>query len=122
MAFPTFFTFANTDTEVLYYSRGKDEEDGDMQDLVTSFAGLEENVLEQYTLAKVFICNGYPSVLFHYGFHLLWLQRILKEIFQSRFNVHVCQNSKYMNGAQSTMLDAVPFDTNDLRTYLLSLL
>ncbi|CAN4095151.1 unnamed protein product [Withania somnifera] len=33
-------------------SRGKDEEDGDMQDLVTSFSGLEENVLEQYTLAK----------------------------------------------------------------------
>ncbi|XP_016514565.2 exocyst complex component SEC5A-like [Nicotiana tabacum] len=32
--------------------RGKDEEDGDMQDLITSFSGLEENVLEQYTLAK----------------------------------------------------------------------
>ncbi|XP_059287084.1 exocyst complex component SEC5A-like [Lycium ferocissimum] len=33
-------------------SRGKDEEDSDMQDLIESFSGLEENVLEQYTLAK----------------------------------------------------------------------
>ncbi|XP_049355457.1 exocyst complex component SEC5A-like isoform X1 [Solanum verrucosum] len=33
-------------------SRGKDEEDADMQDLIASFSGLEENVLEQYTLAK----------------------------------------------------------------------
>ncbi|PSS19491.1 Exocyst complex component SEC5A like [Actinidia chinensis var. chinensis] len=32
--------------------RGRDEEDTDMQDLVMSFAGLEEKVLEQYTLAK----------------------------------------------------------------------
>ncbi|KAH0707601.1 hypothetical protein KY290_012113 [Solanum tuberosum] len=32
--------------------RGKDEEDADMQDLIASFSGLEENVLEQYTLAK----------------------------------------------------------------------
>ncbi|WMV57267.1 hypothetical protein MTR67_050652 [Solanum verrucosum] len=31
---------------------GKDEEDADMQDLIASFSGLEENVLEQYTLAK----------------------------------------------------------------------
>ncbi|XP_057502728.1 exocyst complex component SEC5A-like [Actinidia eriantha] len=41
----------------LYYKyrhiwRGRDEEDTDMQDLVMSFAGLEEKVLEQYTLAK----------------------------------------------------------------------
>ncbi|CAK9134708.1 unnamed protein product [Ilex paraguariensis] len=33
-------------------SRGKDEEDSDMQDLVMSFAGLEEKVLAQYTFAK----------------------------------------------------------------------
>ncbi|PHT55484.1 Exocyst complex component SEC5B [Capsicum baccatum] len=33
-------------------SRGKDEEDSDMQDLIRSFSGLEENILEQYTLAK----------------------------------------------------------------------
>lgn len=66
-----FSTFASTDAKVLCYCRGKDEEDADMQDLITSFSGLEENVLEQYTLAKVFICNGDPSVLFHYGFHLL---------------------------------------------------
>ncbi|MCD9646407.1 Exocyst complex component S5A [Datura stramonium] len=33
-------------------SRGKDEEDDDMQDLIASFSGFEENVLEQYTLAK----------------------------------------------------------------------
>ncbi|KAL2519898.1 Exocyst complex component SEC5A [Forsythia ovata] len=33
-------------------SRGKVEEDSDMQDLFTSFSGLEEKVLAQYTLAK----------------------------------------------------------------------
>ncbi|EPS67978.1 hypothetical protein M569_06794 [Genlisea aurea] len=33
-------------------SRGKGEEDRDMQDLVMSFSGLEEKVLEQYTVAK----------------------------------------------------------------------
>uniref|UniRef100_A0A3Q7JBW5 Uncharacterized protein n=1 Tax=Solanum lycopersicum TaxID=4081 RepID=A0A3Q7JBW5_SOLLC len=33
-------------------SMGKDEEDADMQDLIASFSGFEENVLEQYTLAK----------------------------------------------------------------------
>ncbi|KAL3504465.1 hypothetical protein ACH5RR_034306 [Cinchona calisaya] len=33
-------------------SRGKDEEDTDMQDLIMSFSGLEEKVLAQYTLAK----------------------------------------------------------------------
>ncbi|MCD7468837.1 Exocyst complex component S5A [Datura stramonium] len=32
--------------------RGKDEEDSDIQDLIMSFAGLEEKVLEQYTFAK----------------------------------------------------------------------
>ncbi|PHT83962.1 Exocyst complex component SEC5B [Capsicum annuum] len=32
--------------------RGKDEGDSDIQDLVMSFAGLEEKVLEQYTFAK----------------------------------------------------------------------
>lgn len=32
--------------------RGKDEEDSDIQDLVMSFSGLEEKVLEQYTFAK----------------------------------------------------------------------
>ncbi|CAN4081166.1 unnamed protein product [Withania somnifera] len=32
--------------------RGKDEEESDTQDLVMSFAGLEEKVLEQYTFAK----------------------------------------------------------------------
>ncbi|XP_058187937.1 exocyst complex component SEC5A-like isoform X3 [Rhododendron vialii] len=33
-------------------SRGRDEEDSDMQDLVMSFSGLEEKALEQYTFAK----------------------------------------------------------------------
>ncbi|KAJ7969694.1 Exocyst complex component SEC5 [Quillaja saponaria] len=33
-------------------SRGKDEGDSDVQDLVTSFSGLEEKVLSQYTFAK----------------------------------------------------------------------
>ncbi|KAL8134432.1 hypothetical protein AgCh_009457 [Apium graveolens] len=33
-------------------SRGKDEEDADKQDLYTSFSGLEEKVLAQYTFAK----------------------------------------------------------------------
>ncbi|XWS24969.1 hypothetical protein CRYUN_Cryun27aG0030500 [Craigia yunnanensis] len=33
-------------------SREKDEEDSDIQDLVMSFSGLEEKVLEQYTFAK----------------------------------------------------------------------
>ncbi|KAL1820183.1 hypothetical protein ACET3Z_015052 [Daucus carota] len=33
-------------------SRGKEEEDADMQDLSTSFSGLEEKVLAQYTFAK----------------------------------------------------------------------
>ncbi|KAM7511220.1 hypothetical protein LguiB_010095 [Lonicera macranthoides] len=33
-------------------SRGKDEEESDVQDLVTSFSGLEEKVLSQYTIAK----------------------------------------------------------------------
>lgn len=33
--------------------REKDEEDSDIQDLIMSFSGLEEKVLEQYTLAKV---------------------------------------------------------------------
>ena len=33
--------------------REKDEEDSDIQDLVMSFSGLEEKVLEQYTFAKV---------------------------------------------------------------------
>ncbi|XVF39089.1 hypothetical protein PTKIN_Ptkin01aG0007300 [Pterospermum kingtungense] len=33
-------------------SREKDEEDSDIQDLIMSFSGLEEKVLEQYTLAK----------------------------------------------------------------------
>ncbi|OMO55257.1 hypothetical protein CCACVL1_27330 [Corchorus capsularis] len=33
-------------------SREKDEEDSDIQDLVMSFLGLEEKVLEQYTFAK----------------------------------------------------------------------
>lgn len=65
---------------MLCYRRGKDEEDADMQDLIASFSGFEENVLEQYTLAKVFICNGYPFALFHYCFHLLSLSRTLKEI------------------------------------------
>lgn len=32
--------------------RGKDEEESDIQDLVMSFSGLEEKVLEQYTFAK----------------------------------------------------------------------
>uniref|UniRef100_P0DXK0 Exocyst complex component SEC5A n=1 Tax=Nicotiana benthamiana TaxID=4100 RepID=SEC5A_NICBE len=32
--------------------RGKDEEDSDIQELIMSFAGLEEKVLEQYTFAK----------------------------------------------------------------------
>ncbi|KAK6246396.1 hypothetical protein SCA6_009486 [Theobroma cacao] len=34
-------------------SREKDEDDSDIQDLVMSFSGLEEKVLEQYTYAKV---------------------------------------------------------------------
>ncbi|KAK1361317.1 Exocyst complex component SEC5 [Heracleum sosnowskyi] len=33
-------------------SRGKDEEDADKQDLYTSFSGLEEKILAQYTFAK----------------------------------------------------------------------
>ncbi|CAL5348573.1 unnamed protein product [Camellia sinensis] len=33
-------------------SRGRDEEDSDLQELVMSFSGLEEKVLEQYTFAK----------------------------------------------------------------------
>ncbi|KAJ8771750.1 hypothetical protein K2173_026927 [Erythroxylum novogranatense] len=33
-------------------SRDKDDEDSDIKDLVTSFSGLEEKVLEQYTFAK----------------------------------------------------------------------
>ncbi|KAG6774330.1 hypothetical protein POTOM_021683 [Populus tomentosa] len=33
-------------------SRGKDEEDSDIQDLLMSFSGLEEKVLAQYTFAK----------------------------------------------------------------------
>ncbi|XAR62472.1 hypothetical protein NMG60_11017230 [Bertholletia excelsa] len=33
-------------------SRGRDEEDRDMQDLIMSFSGLEEKVLELYTYAK----------------------------------------------------------------------
>ncbi|KAG4157570.1 hypothetical protein ERO13_D02G070200v2 [Gossypium hirsutum] len=33
-------------------SRGKDEEESDIQELVVSFTGLEEKVLEQYTFAK----------------------------------------------------------------------
>ncbi|CAN4116486.1 unnamed protein product [Withania somnifera] len=32
--------------------RGKDDEESDIQDLIMSFAGLEEKVLEQYTFAK----------------------------------------------------------------------
>ncbi|KAK4387384.1 Exocyst complex component SEC5A [Sesamum angolense] len=34
------------------HSRGKVDEDSDIQDLVMSYSGLEEKVLEQYTLAK----------------------------------------------------------------------
>ncbi|KAK3030351.1 hypothetical protein RJ639_038307 [Escallonia herrerae] len=33
-------------------SRGKEEEDSDVQDLIMSFSGLEEKVLAQYTIAK----------------------------------------------------------------------
>lgn len=33
--------------------RDKDEEESDIQELVVSFTGLEEKVLEQYTFAKV---------------------------------------------------------------------
>lgn len=33
--------------------RERDEEDSDIRDLVMSFSGLEEKVLEQYTFAKV---------------------------------------------------------------------
>ncbi|KAF7130339.1 hypothetical protein RHSIM_Rhsim10G0066500 [Rhododendron simsii] len=36
----------------IWLSRGRDEEDSDMQDLVMSFSGLEEKALEQYTFAK----------------------------------------------------------------------
>lgn len=36
---------------------GKDEAEGDIQDLVISFTGLEEKVLEQYTVAKVLLMN-----------------------------------------------------------------
>lgn len=38
---------------VSHIFRGKDEGDNDIQDLVMSFSGLEEQVLEQYTFAKV---------------------------------------------------------------------
>lgn len=37
------------------YSRDRDEEDSDIQDLVMSFSGLEEKVLAQYTFAKVWL-------------------------------------------------------------------
>ncbi|KAJ0086216.1 hypothetical protein Patl1_08077 [Pistacia atlantica] len=36
----------------LFTARENDHEDGDIQDLVMSFSGLEEKVLEQYTFAK----------------------------------------------------------------------
>ncbi|XP_059631609.1 exocyst complex component SEC5A-like isoform X2 [Cornus florida] len=38
----------------IWQSRERDEEDSDVQDLVISFSGLEEKVLQQYTVAKVF--------------------------------------------------------------------
>ncbi|XP_016437882.2 exocyst complex component SEC5A-like [Nicotiana tabacum] len=38
--------------QIWLQSRGKDEEDSDIQELIMSFAGLEEKVLEQYTFAK----------------------------------------------------------------------
>lgn len=31
----------------------RDEENSDIQDLIMSFSGLEEKILEQYTFAKV---------------------------------------------------------------------
>lgn len=54
----------------MYYAiysdyRGKEEEDADMQDLSTSFSGLEEKVLAQYTFAKVLFvtcCNANLSM------------------------------------------------------------
>lgn len=33
--------------------RGKEEEDGDMEELIMSFSGLEDKVIAQYTVAKV---------------------------------------------------------------------
>lgn len=36
-----------------YLFSSKVEDDGDIQELVISFTGLEEKVIEQYTLAKV---------------------------------------------------------------------
>lgn len=36
-----------------FFLRGKEEEDSDIEDLITSFSALEEKVLAQYTLAKV---------------------------------------------------------------------
>ncbi|KAK2979573.1 hypothetical protein RJ640_020065 [Escallonia rubra] len=39
---------------LLKAERGKEEEDSDVQDLIVSFSGLEEKVLAQYTIAKVF--------------------------------------------------------------------
>ncbi|XP_060198575.1 exocyst complex component SEC5A-like [Lycium barbarum] len=38
--------------QIWLQSRGKDEEDSDIRDLIMSFAGLEEKVLEQYAFAK----------------------------------------------------------------------
>lgn len=43
---------------VLHNYREKGEGDSDVQDLVLSFAALEEKVLEQYTYAKV-LCRFY---------------------------------------------------------------
>ncbi|CAH9067532.1 unnamed protein product [Cuscuta epithymum] len=44
-------------------TRGKDDEDTDMQDLITSFSSLEEKVLEHYTYAKtnliIAVANNY---------------------------------------------------------------
>lgn len=38
-----------------HYHRDNDERSADMRDLVTSFSGLEDKVLDQYTFAKVWL-------------------------------------------------------------------
>ncbi|XP_062098823.1 exocyst complex component SEC5A-like [Humulus lupulus] len=46
------FELYNKYKHIWLLSREKDEEESDLQDLVMSFSGLEEKVLEQYTFAK----------------------------------------------------------------------
>lgn len=81
------------------YFRGKDEEDSDIQDLIMSFGGLEEKVLEQYTFAKVWPSSevfcvprivtvsvvhqfGYIVSIFHLSYRHLMPSIYLKLLYQ----------------------------------------